>query len=58
MMEVSNVFLEMDTVYKQMVQGSLPEADAKAMLKNELIEKDATSLKKERRLGAIITRST
>lgn len=39
MMEVSNVFLEMDTVYKQMVQGSLPEADAKAMLKNELIEK-------------------
>lgn len=36
MVEVSNVFLEMDTVYKQMVQGSLPEADAKQMIKNEL----------------------
>lgn len=39
MIEVSNVFLEMDTVYKQMVQGSLPENDAKQMIKNELFSK-------------------
>lgn len=39
MVEVSNVFLEMDTVYKQMVQGVLPEQDAKQMIKNELIAK-------------------
>lgn len=39
MIEVSNVFLEMDTVYKQMVQGSLPEKDAKQMIKNELFSK-------------------
>lgn len=39
MTEISNVFLEMDTVYKQMVQGVLPEKDAKQMLKSELFEK-------------------
>ncbi len=39
MMQISNVFLEMDGVYKQMVQGVLPEADAKNMLKNELCQK-------------------
>lgn len=38
MTEISNVFLEMDTVYKQMVQGVLPEPDAKQMLKQELFE--------------------
>ena len=39
MTEISNVFLEMDTVYKQMVQGVIPEKEAKQMLKNELYEK-------------------
>lgn len=39
MTEISNVFLEMDMVYKQMVQGVLPEPDAKQMLKQELFEK-------------------
>lgn len=39
MTEISNVFLEMDMVYKQMVQGVLPENDAKQMLKSELYSK-------------------
>lgn len=39
MIEISNVFLEMDAVYKQMVQGVLPPKDAKDLLKNELFEK-------------------
>ncbi len=39
MVEISNVFLEMDTVYKQMVQGVLPEKEAKDLLKSELFEK-------------------
>lgn len=39
MIEVSNVFVEMDIVYKQMVQGALPESDAKQMIKGELFEK-------------------
>lgn len=39
MIEVSNVFCEMDTVYKQMVQGVLPEKEAKQMIKNELVSK-------------------
>ena len=43
MTEISNVFLEMDAVYKQMVQGVLPENEAKEMLKNELFEKCCSS---------------
>lgn len=39
MTEISNVFLEMDSVYKQMVQGVLPEKEAKDLLKSELFEK-------------------
>lgn len=39
MREVSNVFLEMDTAYKQMVQGVLPEADAKRMVSDEVYSK-------------------
>lgn len=39
MIEVANVFGEMDTVYRSMVKGVLPEKDAKEMLKEEIIEK-------------------
>lgn len=39
MIEVANVFGEMDLVYRSMVKGVLPEKDAKEMLKEELIEK-------------------
>lgn len=39
MLEISNVFLEMDTVYRQMVVGVMPEPDAKQMVKAELLEK-------------------
>ncbi len=47
MMEVSNVFLEMDSVYKQMVQGSLSETDAKTILKSELIDKCCNNCSKK-----------
>ena len=39
MIEVANVFGEMDLVYRSMVKGVLPEKDAKEMLKEEIIEK-------------------
>lgn len=39
MIEVSKVFNEMDSVYRSMVKGVLPIADAKQMLKEEVIEK-------------------
>ena len=39
MREVGNVFLEMDMVYRQMVRGVLPEADAKKMILDELYSK-------------------
>ena len=39
MVELSNVFGEMNNVYRSMVKGLLPERDAKEMLKEEVIEK-------------------
>ena len=39
MIEVSNVFLEMDGVYRSMVKGAIPINDAKELLKEELVEK-------------------
>lgn len=39
MLEVANVFGEMDSVYRSMVKGVLPEKDAKEMLKEEVVEK-------------------
>ncbi len=39
MREISNVFLEMDIVYKQMVKGVLSEPDAKKMILDELCNK-------------------
>lgn len=39
MIEVANVFGEMDLVYRSMVKGVLPEKDAKEMLKEEVVEK-------------------
>ena len=39
MIEVANVFGEMDAVYRSMVKGVLPKSTAKEMLKEEVIEK-------------------
>lgn len=39
MVEISNVFVEMDAVYRQMVVGVMPKSDAKQMVKAELLEK-------------------
>lgn len=39
MNEISTVFMEMDGVYRNMVQGVLPVPEAKKMLTSELIEK-------------------
>ena len=39
MIEVANVFCEMDSVYRSMVKGAIPLNDAKQMLKEEVIEK-------------------
>lgn len=39
MIEVANVFLEMDSVYRSMVKGAIPINEAKELLKEELIEK-------------------
>lgn len=39
MIEVANVFCEMDSVYRSMVKGTIPINDAKQMLKEEIIEK-------------------
>ena len=39
MIEVANVFGEMDIVYRSMVKGVLPEKEAKEMLKEEIVEK-------------------
>ncbi len=38
MNEIANVFLEMDTVFRSMVRGSLSEEDAKAMLTHEIVD--------------------
>ena len=36
--ELSNIFLEMDSVYRKMVRGTLPDDKAKTMLREELVD--------------------